>query len=241
MPGLHAPADLLARRAAARDGARLPGADEPVRAADAGLVDHLADLGRGADRHRQLVQSDTYRGFEIYIIVAVVYLALSLLMRAGLLGDRPACCSRAAAGSARRCEDVAVIQLNANHLMFLLERRAVDDRPVADRLRRRRLSSASSSRCARLAASGRCARSPAGYIQLIQGTPLLVILFLSYFGLPASGLQVSPAGRRRRFADGLCRGLSWARSGAAASSRCRSTQWEASDASASTASSRCLR
>ena len=32
----------------------------------------------------------------------------------------------------------------------------------------------------------------AGYVQLIQGTPLLVIMFLTYFGLPALGLTVSP-------------------------------------------------
>jgi polar amino acid transport system permease protein len=30
-----------------------------------------------------LVQSDTYRSFEVYIIVAVVYLALSVLYRFG--------------------------------------------------------------------------------------------------------------------------------------------------------------
>lgn len=30
------------------------------------------------------------------------------------------------------------------------------------------------------------------YVQLIQGTPLLVIMFLSYFGLPAIGVPVSP-------------------------------------------------
>ena len=30
------------------------------------------------------------------------------------------------------------------------------------------------------------------YVQLIQGTPLLVILFLGYFGLAAIGLKVSP-------------------------------------------------
>src|SRR3954453_20261189 len=32
----------------------------------------------------------------------------------------------------------------------------------------------------------------AGYVQLIQGTPLLVIMFLTYFGLPALGVTVSP-------------------------------------------------
>ncbi|WP_370283486.1 amino acid ABC transporter permease [Ramlibacter sp. WS9] len=30
------------------------------------------------------------------------------------------------------------------------------------------------------------------YIQLIQGTPLLILLFLTYFGLPALGLVVDP-------------------------------------------------
>jgi polar amino acid transport system permease protein len=30
------------------------------------------------------------------------------------------------------------------------------------------------------------------YVQLIQGTPLLVIIFLTYFGLPAIGIPVSP-------------------------------------------------
>jgi polar amino acid transport system permease protein len=32
----------------------------------------------------------------------------------------------------------------------------------------------------------------AGYVQLVQGTPLLVIMFLTYFGLPAIGFKVSP-------------------------------------------------
>ena len=32
----------------------------------------------------------------------------------------------------------------------------------------------------------------AGYVQLIQGTPLLVILFMTFFGLPGIGLTISP-------------------------------------------------
>jgi polar amino acid transport system permease protein len=31
-----------------------------------------------------------------------------------------------------------------------------------------------------------------GYVQLIQGTPLLVIMFLAYFGLSAIGLRITP-------------------------------------------------
>ena len=30
------------------------------------------------------------------------------------------------------------------------------------------------------------------YIQVVQGIPLLVIMFAGYFGLPALGIQVSP-------------------------------------------------
>jgi len=32
----------------------------------------------------------------------------------------------------------------------------------------------------------------ASYVQLIQGTPLLVILFMTFFGLPALGLNIAP-------------------------------------------------
>jgi polar amino acid transport system permease protein len=31
-----------------------------------------------------------------------------------------------------------------------------------------------------------------GYVQLIQGTPLLVIMFVTYFGLPAIGINIAP-------------------------------------------------
>jgi polar amino acid transport system permease protein len=31
-----------------------------------------------------------------------------------------------------------------------------------------------------------------GYVQLIQGTPLLVIMFVTYFGLPAIGISIAP-------------------------------------------------
>jgi polar amino acid transport system permease protein len=31
-----------------------------------------------------------------------------------------------------------------------------------------------------------------GYVQLIQGTPLLVIMFITYFGLPALGYSITP-------------------------------------------------
>jgi len=45
---------------------------------------------------------------------------------------------------------------------------------------------------ARLARPGVAARFVAGYVQLFQGTPLLMQLFLSYFGMGLLGLDVSP-------------------------------------------------
>ena len=42
-------------------------------------------------------------------------------------------------------------------------------------------------------APGRTLRFASGaYVQLVQGTPLLVIMFLTFFGLPPLGLTVSP-------------------------------------------------
>ena len=50
------------------------------------------------------VQSDTYRSFEVYIIVAVVYLVLSLLDARRLLADRPGAVPAPAPAGHRRCE-----------------------------------------------------------------------------------------------------------------------------------------
>ena len=50
------------------------------------------------------VQSDTYRAFETYILVAIVYVFLSLLMRAGFWLSA-SCFSRAVGASAPLCEE----------------------------------------------------------------------------------------------------------------------------------------
>lgn len=84
-----------------------------------------------------------------------------------------------------------MIQLNANHLLYLLTAAqwtvllsllaflggALVGLPVA-------LMRVSRLRSLRIAAST--------YIQLVQGTPLLIILFLSYFGLGILGLKLEP-------------------------------------------------
>ena len=84
-----------------------------------------------------------------------------------------------------------MIQLNANHLLYLLEAArwtlllsllafvggAIVGLPLA-------LMRTSKIRLLRVVSSG--------YIQLIQGTPLLVLLFLSYFGLGILGYKLIP-------------------------------------------------
>ena len=84
-----------------------------------------------------------------------------------------------------------MIQLNANHLLYLLTAAqwtvllsllaflggALVGLPVA-------LMRVSRLRGLRIAAST--------YIQIVQGTPLLIILFLSYFGLGILGLKLEP-------------------------------------------------
>lgn len=66
------------------------------------------------------------------------------------------------------------------------------------------------------------------YIQLIQGTPLLILLFLSYFGLSLAGYRLNPlvaAGLSLTFYVGAFLGEIW-RGCIQAVPR---TQWEASD------------
>ena len=84
-----------------------------------------------------------------------------------------------------------MVQLNANHILYLLAAAqwtvllsllafaggALVGLPVA-------LMRVSRLRGLRIAAST--------YIQLVQGTPLLIILFLSYFGLGILGLKLEP-------------------------------------------------
>ena len=84
-----------------------------------------------------------------------------------------------------------MIQLNANHLLYLLEAArwtvllsliaflggALVGLPLA---------------LMRLSKVGLLRALASGYIQLIQGTPLLIVLFLSYFGLGILGFKLIP-------------------------------------------------
>ena len=81
--------------------------------------------------------------------------------------------------------------LNANHLFFLLE-------GAVWTIGLSLMAFAGGGAAGFLVALCRVSDSKAlrvltgGYVQLIQGTPLLVILFLTYFGLPTLGMKISP-------------------------------------------------
>ena len=84
-----------------------------------------------------------------------------------------------------------MIQLNANHLLYLLEAArwtvllsliafvggALVGLPLA---------------LMRVSKVGLLRKLASAYIQLIQGTPLLIVLFLSYFGLGILGYKLIP-------------------------------------------------
>ena len=78
----------------------------------------------------------------------------------------------------------------ANEFLFLLERPEMDRCAVRDRLRRRRVSPGSASRWRARRASALLERVTAGYIALFQGTPLLMQLFVVYYGLALIGLKL---------------------------------------------------
>ena len=164
-----------------------PAAVEPVRAADARLLDHLADLGRGAHRHRQpraVRHLPQLRGLHRSWPSSISPCRCSTASASGRSGWS---CSSASAGWARRCDP-------AQRQPSPLSARggALDAAAVADRLRRRRRGRPAARAAARVAHRACCAALASGYIQLIQGTPLLILLFLSYFGLRHPGLQARP-------------------------------------------------
>ncbi len=160
-----------------------------------------------------LVQSDTYRSFEVYVIVAVVYLALSALYRFALVADRPR-----AVRAPPPAGDAAVIQLSAPMSVYLVEAArwtvllsliafaggALVGLPLA-------LMRVSPLTLLRGLASA--------YIQIVQGTPLLIVLFLSYSGLGIMGYKLDPLVAAGLSSRSMRRPF-WARSGAVASRRC---------------------
>ena len=143
------------------------------------------------------IQSDTYRNFEVFVVLWGLYLALSLLMRAGfwLLARF---IFRAGASSARRCRRRAMTFIPAEHAWYLLAGGAWGTIKLSF------WTFLGGGAVGLLLALARVAlrRAPrllaAGYIQLIQGTPLLVLMGLCFFGPSLFGLgELSALAPRR--------------------------------------------
>jgi polar amino acid transport system permease protein len=81
--------------------------------------------------------------------------------------------------------------LNANHLLFLLQGAAWTVGLSLIAFAGGGLLGLAVALC-RVSPSKAVRVVTAGYVQWIQGTPLLVLLFMTFFGLPALGLKISP-------------------------------------------------
>ena len=120
-----------------------------------------------------------------------------------------------------------MIQLNANHLLYLIE-------AARWTILLSVIAFVGGSIVGLPIALMRVARSPvlrglsSAYIQLIQGTPLLIVLFLSYFGLGIMGFKLAPlvaAGLSLTFYAAAFLGEIWR----GCIEAVPKTQWEASD------------
>ena len=144
-----------------------------------------------------LIQSSTFRSFEVYIVVTLIYLALALALKAGLtiLGHRLFSHAprplrspiRAATGSGWTHDPVL--------------RPGRDPLPAAIG----RLDARADHRCRLLGGAlglgvalarvstrqGAAASLPGRISRIVQGVPVLMVLFLSYFGLSQAGFELS--------------------------------------------------
>ena len=134
------------------------------------------------------LQSQTFRSFEIYIVVTLIYLSLSLSFSALFSADPPRRLplSRSALRSERH-----VRTFGTHDFLFILQAAQWTIAAVADRLRGRRPGRAGR-RAGAHPRQPAPARPATGFIQVFQGTPLLMQLFLVFFGAPMLGLDINP-------------------------------------------------
>jgi len=84
-----------------------------------------------------------------------------------------------------------ITALNANHLLFLLQGAGWTLLLSVIAFAGGGLLGLAVALC-RLSPSRPVRLATSAYVQLVQGTPLLVLLFMVFFGLPAIGIQLSP-------------------------------------------------
>ena len=137
----------------------------------------VTDLTHVAD----FIQSRTYRAFETYFVIALVYLAMAICLRwlfaragrrlfAGRADDQPAA---------------------LRHLPFLLLAARWTLLLSAIAFLGGGMARCSCCCCA-MRGRGSAPGSSTSIPKLLQGTPLLLQLFLVFFGLPLLGIDVSP-------------------------------------------------
>ena len=139
----------------------------------------VTDLTHVAD----FIQSRTYRAFETYFVITLIYLAMAISLRwLFARAGRRLFAGRAAMIRLSLADIVPFLLLAARWTLLL----------VGHRLRRRngrRPAPAAPALCLGRRSAARIVHL---YIELLQGTPLLLQLFLVFFGLPLLGIEVSP-------------------------------------------------
>ena len=206
----------------------VPGAHQPVRAADAGDQRRVADLGAGSLPRRLDHPVPHLPRFR------------------GLHGDRRGL-SRARAGlQPRASRRSSTWRSPADDPGIRLHRRLLSPaRRALDTGADRRspswaaASSAWSIALLRVSPCRAAALLGAGYVQIVQGMPLLVWLFVLFFGLPIFGVRGLALDRRPWSPSRSMPAPSWARSGAAACRRSRASSGRPAPRSASASSSSC--
>ncbi len=133
------------------------------------------------------INSQTFRSFEIYGIVTVIYIAIVFGFRAAFTIDlRPD--FREARMTARGPSVIAFLHMARG--LAAAPGGPMDDRALPLRPSSAGGRSASLSPSRGCAPSGRCAISRPGYIQLVQAIPALMLLLLFYYGLNLFGIRV---------------------------------------------------
>ena len=140
----------------------------------------------------QIIESDTFRSFEVYFTITLMYLVISwMMMRMFALISRTT--------SAIRCGEE---QDHGYHRPKRNPLPAAGSEMDACCCRRSASSAAaysgSASRLARTSARSALRKTAAGYISVFQGTPLLMQLFVVYYGIALARRQKSTPGSRWR-------------------------------------------
>ena len=132
-----------------------------------------------------MIVARNFRSFEFYLVATGMYLVMALGIPGGLRADRPLAVR--ARGAGRRDP-----RIHAQRILVPAAGDALDRRARGRRLRRRQSLRAHHRAHADREVAPARAQCAMAYIKVFQGTPLLMQLYLIYFGANMFGLRIEP-------------------------------------------------